>query len=159
MEVCKARNSEAGEREALPCFFVAGKGKGSHGRLHLGSGFTTLKDRKKGLGKGLPMSAFTDPAKFSSGSDGRVLVEFVDLPRVATDSRNLSEAIVEAIDALGSDLSIRLKRRESIPPPSRQTWPASDPGPMVARSQAGPLSCHAGPGHRLFRTRAAPRRQ
>jgi antitoxin HicB len=65
------------------------------------------------------MFAFTYPAKFSTGSDGRVLVEFVDLPRVATDGKNLSEAIEEAIDALGSDLSIRLSRREAIPAPSR----------------------------------------
>jgi antitoxin HicB len=64
------------------------------------------------------MSAFTYPAKFSTGSDGRVLVEFVDLPHVATDGGNLSEAIEEAIDALGSDLSIRLSRREEIPAPS-----------------------------------------
>ena len=61
------------------------------------------------------MSAFTYPAKLSTGSDGRVLVEFVDLPRVATDGRNLPEAMEEAIDALGSDLSIRLSRREEIP--------------------------------------------
>jgi antitoxin HicB len=45
------------------------------------------------------MSAFTYPAKLSTGSDGRVLVEFVDLPRVVTDGRNLSEAMEEAIDA------------------------------------------------------------
>jgi antitoxin HicB len=64
------------------------------------------------------MSAFSYPAKFSTGSDGRVLVEFVDLPRVATDGKNLSEAMEEAIDALGSDLSIRLSRREEIPEPS-----------------------------------------
>lgn len=28
-------------------------GKGSHGRLYLGNRFTTLKDRKKEIGKGL----------------------------------------------------------------------------------------------------------
>jgi len=64
------------------------------------------------------MSPFTYPAKFSTASDGRVVVEFVDLPRLATDGRNLPEAIEEAIGALGSDLSIRLSRREEIPPPS-----------------------------------------
>jgi hypothetical protein len=32
--------------------FVASKGKGSHGRLYLGAEYTTLKDRKKELGKG-----------------------------------------------------------------------------------------------------------
>ena len=64
------------------------------------------------------MSVFTYPAKFTAGSDGRVLVEFVDLPRVATDGKDDREAMEEAIDALGSDLSIRLSRREEIPPPS-----------------------------------------
>ena len=64
------------------------------------------------------MSAFAYPAKFKTGSDGRILVEFVDLPRVATDGKDDREALEEAIDALGSDLSIRLSRREEIPVPS-----------------------------------------
>lgn len=61
------------------------------------------------------MFASAYPAKFTSGSDGRVLVEFVDLPRVATDGKDEREAFEEAMDALGSDLSIRLSRREEIP--------------------------------------------
>ena len=64
------------------------------------------------------MSAFAYPARFTAGSDGRVLVEFVDLPRVGTDGKDDQEAIEEAMDALGSDLSIRLSRREKIPSPS-----------------------------------------
>lgn len=64
------------------------------------------------------MSLFSYPAKFVTGSDGRVLVEFVDLPRVATDGKDQREAMEEAMDALGSDLSIRLSRREQIPAPS-----------------------------------------
>jgi antitoxin HicB len=64
------------------------------------------------------MSAFAYPARFSTGSDGRVLVEFTDLPRVATDGKDKREAMEEAIDALGSDLSIRLSRHEDIPSPS-----------------------------------------
>ena len=64
------------------------------------------------------MSAFTYPARFTAGSDGRVLVELVDLPRVATDGKDLREAMEEATDALGSELSIRLSRREEIPGPS-----------------------------------------
>src|ERR1035437_3734354 len=64
------------------------------------------------------MSAFTYPARLSTGSDGGVLVAFVDLPRVAAAGRTLSEALEEAIDALASDLSIRLSRREEIPAPS-----------------------------------------
>ena len=64
------------------------------------------------------MSAFTYPARFKAGSDGRILVDFVDLPRVATDGKDDREAMEEAMDALGSDLSIRLSRREEIPAPS-----------------------------------------
>jgi antitoxin HicB len=64
------------------------------------------------------MSASTYPAKFTAGRDGRILVEFVDLPRVVTDGKDQREAMEEAIDALGSDLSIRLSRREEIPAPS-----------------------------------------
>lgn len=64
------------------------------------------------------MSVLSDPARFTTGKDGRVLVEFVDLPHVATDGEDEREALEEAIDALGSDLSIRLSRREDIPTPS-----------------------------------------
>ena len=64
------------------------------------------------------MFAFAYPAKFTAGSGGRILVEFVDLPRVATDGKDQREAFEEAMDALGSDLSIRLSRREEIPAPS-----------------------------------------
>ncbi|MFN7938129.1 MAG: type II toxin-antitoxin system HicB family antitoxin [Bryobacteraceae bacterium] len=65
------------------------------------------------------MSLLSYPAKFTTCSDGRVLVEFLDLPRVATDGIDETEAMAEAMDALGSDLSIRLSRREDIPKPSR----------------------------------------
>lgn len=65
------------------------------------------------------MFTFAYPAKLTRGSDGRVLVEFVDLPRVATDGKDGREAFEEAMDALGSDLSVRLARREEIPAPSR----------------------------------------
>src|SRR2546430_1668244 len=68
--------------------------------------------------RGEAMSSFTYPARFRVGTDGRTLVEFIDLPRVATDGKDGQEAMEEAIDALGSDLSIRLSRREEIPAPS-----------------------------------------
>ena len=64
------------------------------------------------------MFAFAYPARFTVGDDERTLVEFVDLPRVATDGRDDHEAMEEAMDALGSDLSIRMSRREEIPAPS-----------------------------------------
>ncbi|MBI5282182.1 MAG: hypothetical protein HY858_10910 [Candidatus Solibacter usitatus] len=37
----------------VTCQFLAGKGKGSHGRLYFGGEFTTLKDRKKEIGRDL----------------------------------------------------------------------------------------------------------
>ncbi|MCC6362670.1 MAG: hypothetical protein IT165_04055 [Bryobacterales bacterium] len=37
----------------IRCQFVADKGKGSHGRLYLGNEYTTLKDRKKEIGRNL----------------------------------------------------------------------------------------------------------
>jgi antitoxin HicB len=64
------------------------------------------------------MWSLSYPAKFKACDDGRVMVEFLDLPRVATDSKDAREAMEEAIDALGSELSIRLSRREPIPAPS-----------------------------------------
>jgi len=64
------------------------------------------------------MVAFEYPAKLTTGRNGRILVEFVDFPRVSTDGRDQHEAFEEAMDALGSDLSIRLSRREEIPVPS-----------------------------------------
>src|SRR5262249_32966410 len=68
--------------------------------------------------RGEPKSALTYPARFTAGSDGRILVESVDLSRVATDGKDDREAMEEAIDALESDLSIRLSRWEEIPAPS-----------------------------------------
>jgi antitoxin HicB len=73
------------------------------------------------------MFQFTYPAKFTPGIDGRVLVDFIDLPRVATDGKEEREAMEEAMDALGSDLSIRLSRREEIPAPSPAKRLASPP--------------------------------
>jgi antitoxin HicB len=64
------------------------------------------------------ITSFSYPARFRAGSDGRVLVEFIDLPRVSTDGNDAREAMEEAMDALGSDLSIRLSRKEEIPVPS-----------------------------------------
>src|ERR1700689_2374370 len=64
------------------------------------------------------MSAFEYPVKLTAGSGGRILVEFIDFPRLATDGKDKREALEEAMDALGSDLSIRLSRREEIPAPS-----------------------------------------
>jgi antitoxin HicB len=64
------------------------------------------------------MFAFSYRAIFSRDQDGRVLVRFPDLPGVATDGRDMAEAMVEAVDCLGSDLSIRMLQKEKIPAPS-----------------------------------------
>ena len=40
-------------RKKVTCDFVADRGKGSHGRLYFGGGSTTLKDRKKEIGRDL----------------------------------------------------------------------------------------------------------
>ena len=42
-----------GRRKKVACEFVADRGKGSHGRLYFGEEFTTLKDRKKEIGRDL----------------------------------------------------------------------------------------------------------
>lgn len=44
----------------VSCQFVADKGKGSQGRLYLGDEFTTLKDRKKEIGRDWPRLAGQD---------------------------------------------------------------------------------------------------
>ena len=41
-----------GRRNGVPVHYRA-HGKGSHGRLYYGNRFTTLKDRKQAIGKGL----------------------------------------------------------------------------------------------------------
>jgi antitoxin HicB len=127
------RIQKLARHKKVVCQFVADKGKGSHGRLYFGQEYDSEgseeRDRPRLVGKdvpgsesrfaqsmrGKPMSAFTYPATFTTGSDGRVLVEFIDLPRVSTDGKDYHEAMEEATDALGSELSIRLSRREEIP--------------------------------------------
>ncbi len=39
------------------------------------------------------MSAFAYPARFTTCGDGRILVEFADLPHVATDGKDDQEAL------------------------------------------------------------------
>jgi hypothetical protein len=47
------RVQKLARRKKATCQFVADKGKGSHGRLYFGEEFTTLKDRKKEIGRDL----------------------------------------------------------------------------------------------------------
>jgi mRNA interferase HicA len=48
-----ARIKRYARARKLTVELVARKGKGSHGRLHVGRRFTTIKDRKKEIGPGL----------------------------------------------------------------------------------------------------------
>jgi predicted RNase H-like HicB family nuclease len=59
------------------------------------------------------------PAKFTPDESGRILVEFTDFPRAATDGADDAETMREAIDCLGSVIEIALSLKEDIPPPSR----------------------------------------
>ena len=103
------------------------------------------------------MSLFSYPAKFTTGIDGRVLVEFIDLPRVSTDGKDEREAMEEAIDALGSDLSIRLSRREEIPTPSTgEARAASRARAAVARTEACALLSHARAARQQLRVGSPP---
>ncbi len=47
------RITRLGKERGVPVRFEARHGKGSHGRLYYGERFTTVKDRKKEIGKGL----------------------------------------------------------------------------------------------------------
>ncbi len=58
-------------RRNVTCQFVAGKGKGSHGRLYFGDEFTTLKDRKKEIGRDLLAKATHVPVQLSREVYGR----------------------------------------------------------------------------------------
>ena len=42
-----------GKERGVAVRFESRKGKGSHGRLHYGDRFTTVKDRRKEIGQGL----------------------------------------------------------------------------------------------------------
>jgi hypothetical protein len=47
------RLRKLGRRDGIAVAFDPEHGDGSHGRVYFGSAFTTLKDRKRELGKGL----------------------------------------------------------------------------------------------------------
>jgi len=52
-ERIREENQEIGPQAGCAVSFDRSHGKGSHGRLYYGDGFTTLKDRKKEIGPGL----------------------------------------------------------------------------------------------------------
>ena len=59
------------------------------------------------------------PATIKTDEDGRFLVSFPDFPTAHTDGGNITEAIEEAIDCLGSTIAFRMADKAEIPRPSR----------------------------------------
>lgn len=59
------------------------------------------------------------PATFTPDETGRIFVRFIDLPHTATDGKDRTEAMTEAIDCLASVLSISMSLKEEVPAPSR----------------------------------------
>jgi antitoxin HicB len=64
------------------------------------------------------MRPFAYPARFSSDTDGRVLVTFRDFPHDATDGVDRKEAMNEAVDLLESILAFHVRDGKDVPPPS-----------------------------------------
>lgn len=63
------------------------------------------------------MLTFSYPATFRKDAAGRILVRFPDLPRAATDGANLTEAMSEALDCLGSRIAFLLAHKQEVPKP------------------------------------------
>ncbi|MBS1835971.1 MAG: type II toxin-antitoxin system HicB family antitoxin [Acidobacteria bacterium] len=58
------------------------------------------------------------PATFKRDENGWYLVGFPDFPRSHTDGPSLNEAMEEAIDCVGSSISLAISHKEEIPKPS-----------------------------------------
>ena len=63
------------------------------------------------------MLTFSYPATFRKDAAGRILVRFPDLPRCATDGTDLTEAMAEAVDCLGSRIAFLLTHKQEVPKP------------------------------------------
>jgi antitoxin HicB len=64
------------------------------------------------------MLMFSYPATFRKDSARRILVRFPAFPRSATDGANLTEAMSEAIDCLGSRIAFLLAHKQEVPKPT-----------------------------------------
>ena len=64
------------------------------------------------------MFSFSYPANIVRDEAKRFLVTFPDFPRIATDGKDLAEALEEGSDCLGSEIAFRMVDREDIPRPS-----------------------------------------
>lgn len=58
------------------------------------------------------------PAKLEIQHDGRVLVQFHDLPDTFTEGETLEEALFNAVEVLSAMLSWRLDENEPVPVPT-----------------------------------------
>ncbi len=65
------------------------------------------------------MLQFAYPAVLRRDEDARTVVSFPDLPEAHTDGKDIREALAEAMDCLGSAISIRLSQKEGVPEPSQ----------------------------------------
>ena len=63
------------------------------------------------------MFSFSYPATLTRDEQKRFLVTFPDFPRIATDGKDLAEALEEGSDCLGSEIAFRMVEREDIPRP------------------------------------------
>ena len=55
------RGRRLGRQRNVPVHFDSRRGKGSHGRLHYGELFTTVKNRKKEISQGLLVTMLNQP--------------------------------------------------------------------------------------------------
>jgi antitoxin HicB len=69
--------------------------------------------------KGDAVLTFAYPAVFSRDDDRRWLVSFPDFPTAHTDGADVSEAMEEAIDCLGSSIAFAMADKTNVPKPSR----------------------------------------
>ena len=128
--------------------FVASEGAGSHGTLYAGGRKTTVKDRKKEIGKGLLNKMLADlgidrddfqepeqrtllrgtenmpdtfdyPAEIERDEDGRYVVAFPDFGWGATDGASRDEALAEARDLLRELIATTIREGGVLPEPSR----------------------------------------
>ena len=64
------------------------------------------------------MFAFSYPAVFRRDESGRPVVSFPDFPHAHTDGKDMSEAMEEAIDCLGSVIAHAIAEKLDVPAPS-----------------------------------------
>ena len=107
--------------------------------------------------RGEPIPALTYPARFMSGGDGRILVEFVDLPRVATDGGDDREAMGEATDALARISQSGCPAGKGFPRLRREAWSAPGATAALAGAETGALPGDARPASEQLRVGAPPR--